>query len=269
MRVLGRAGYTLAAVFFAVPFFGLVDLLAVTGDPAWVVPLVPLEVSWGVLFTVFVAGTFAALAVRPSLGAVAGVQFGIVAVALLVCAAAGRDAGPLAPAAVLALAAVLLGRRGLGAAGSAVPPWLRLRDPLLLVAVAAAPFWAAAALAALERSRRAAPWDRDVTMGIDHWPVHAAALLTIAASAVVAALSRTGRRFLSGTASVAGALFAAASLAYPRALGALPSLEWSLVALVWALAVSLIGGTAPRAPASRDGGQEVLERVPGADDGRG
>ena len=60
----------LSALFWAVPMFGLVDLLVVVvNDPGWRESYL-LEAGWGVLFAVLVAGPLAVYAVRPGLAEV-------------------------------------------------------------------------------------------------------------------------------------------------------------------------------------------------------
>src|SRR3954447_18171724 len=99
----------LLALFFLVPFFGLIDLATLVG---WVNPdylwSVPLEVSWGSLFTFFVAGAFVWIAVRPARPWPGLVQLGIVSVSRALAAAATVGAGPLWVAAGIALSAALL-----------------------------------------------------------------------------------------------------------------------------------------------------------------
>src|SRR6478735_10990505 len=98
------------AAFAAVPFFGLVDLGTLLGaanpEYQWAVPL---EVSWGSLFTFLVAGAYVWIAVLPRRAKPAVVQLGIVVVALAVSAVGGLDAGPAFVAFGVAVSALLLG----------------------------------------------------------------------------------------------------------------------------------------------------------------
>jgi hypothetical protein len=60
-----RAAAVAAALFWSVPFFGLVDLATLV-VPGEFVGSVPLEVSLGALFTVIVAGAFVRVVRRPA-----------------------------------------------------------------------------------------------------------------------------------------------------------------------------------------------------------
>ena len=74
-----------AALFWSVPFFGLVDLATLI-VPGEFLGSVPLEVSWGAFFTAIVAGAFVGVARRPLdrvapavAGAMPGQAFGVAA----------------------------------------------------------------------------------------------------------------------------------------------------------------------------------------------
>ena len=153
-----------AVTWLVLPGFGLADL-AVSWDPDW--PVV-LEASWGVFMTVLVAGSFAAVAVRPSATAAAQVVLSVVAAAWLVSAVGAREWELLGFTAFLALQAGLL--------AALLPARERLRPlrwsvhmPLLAIALAAAAPWLLHA-ADMYRLNRANTyeWNGDITMGTDH-----------------------------------------------------------------------------------------------------
>jgi hypothetical protein len=86
----------LFALIASLILFGLVDLLTPVGwvdqDYGWEVPL---EVSWGALFTFFRAGSYVWVARFPHAPSPAFVQLGISGLALLISAGAGADWRPL------------------------------------------------------------------------------------------------------------------------------------------------------------------------------
>jgi hypothetical protein len=254
--VLTTVGLRVAAaacsLFWAVAFFGIVDLSVVV-DPGGFLPDVALEASWGALFTFFVAGALLAVAVRPGAAGPAAAQLLLVAVALGMGCVGASDPGPLPVAAVLAVTAALLVRgdaRVLLAVLRAQP-----RPVLAAVAVAAAPFWLLHAWHAVDAGRSRSPSEADLTWGIDHWPVHGATALTIGAAAVLAALCPVPRRLLAATACFAGAVLGAASLAYPDSNGAMLDRSWSLAAVLWSITIGLLGVAGPPAgdPRAREG----------------
>jgi hypothetical protein len=227
-----RVGAALSAVFWAVFFFGLIDL-AVLADPRDFLPVVGLEAGWGVLFTCFVAGPLVVVAWRPS--------GGVAAAALLLGCLLGLDARPLPVAVAVGATAVLVLVCGGGQLRSELGPGFVLAPdwPLVALAVAAVPFWLLHALHAFAAARAGSGADSDITWGIDHWPVHGAAAVTLALSPAMASAWPGGRRLLGTTTCVAGTLLGAASLAYPDSSGAMASRSWALLAILWSLAVGL------------------------------
>jgi hypothetical protein len=224
------------AVFWAVLFFGIIDL-SVIPSPGEFTPVVPLEASWGVLFTFFVAGALLAVTWSPRATAPAAVQLMIVAVALLASCVLGLDRGPLPVAVVLAVTATLVVR--LNRIPRAVVRRWSVRWPMLVVAVAAAPFWLWHAGNAFANSRAGLQED-DQTWDIDHWPVHGATAVVIASAAVLGSVWPHGRRQLAATTSLAGTVLGAASLAYPSAAGAMPTRGWSFAAVLWSVTLGLL-----------------------------
>lgn len=110
MRGVKALAWLLAFVS-AVLFFGIVDLFTL---PGWVDPRyewsVPLEVSWGSLFTFIIAGSYVRIARRPNEPWPAVALLLITAVALILSSALGLDARPLPVAVVIGASAALFVR---------------------------------------------------------------------------------------------------------------------------------------------------------------
>src|SRR5439155_12462568 len=77
-----RVAAVAVALFWSVPFFGLIDLATIVA-PGEFLPSVPLEASWGAFFTVIVAGAFVGVAARPLDRLAPAVQLLIAAAALI------------------------------------------------------------------------------------------------------------------------------------------------------------------------------------------
>ncbi len=222
-----------AALFWSVPFFGLVDLATLI-VPGEFLGSVPLEVSWGAFFTCIVAGAFLHVAWRPLDRLAPAVQLLLAAVALAAGAALGARSEPLVVAAAVALLGGLLlvrtPRPGI--------PRLTPSVPLLVAACAAAPFWLAYAWQAAAASLLGV--DDDISVGVPHWAVQSAAGYAVAACAFAAAVWPPGRRLLATAAGLAAALLGLATAAYPDATGAMPSRVLGVAALVWGLGVVVL-----------------------------
>jgi hypothetical protein len=232
------------AAFAAVPFFGLVDLGTLLGaanpEYQWAVPL---EVSWGSLFTFLVAGAYVWIAVLPRRPVPALVQLGIVVVALAVSAAGGLDPRPALVAAALAGSGLLLGWLARAFVG-----WTLQLSPNLLsvvLAVAGAALWLPYALTALERSRTGAVGD--LTNGIEHWPVQGATGLALAIGGGVMAVWGPARPLFRISISLSAVFIGMGNLAFPDRAGATQGLQWAVAVTLWGLLLTLI----PANPASR------------------
>lgn len=227
----------LLALVAAVPFFGLIDLGTVVGlaDPAyrWNVPL---EASWGALFTFFLAAPFVRIAWAERPGA-ACLQLLVTAAALAVAAVAGAEARLLLLAVAVGASAVLLLLLGPRVSPAWRPDGLS-DGPSLLLAVSGLAIWLPYALSAFARSRDGTDAD-EVTVGIGHWPVQGALGVALVLAAVALALRRP-LRLLRVAVVLSGALLGATALAYPDRLGATEGPVWAVVALAWAAAVALV-----------------------------
>ncbi len=238
MRLAVRLGAAASALFWALLFFGLIDLSVIVTSRPEFVGYVPLEASWGALFTFFVAGALVAAAWRPDDTRAPAAQLLIVTVALLVASAATGDRDLLPVAAAVGASSLLLGvaARRATTTGSGWHPDL----PLLAVAAVGAPFWVAHAVHAIDVARAGAGPGDEFTWDISHWPMHVAAVLTVAAAALVAALWQPGRVLLATSTCLAGLALGLASLLRPEAYAALPGRLPAAVVVLWSVAIGAL-----------------------------
>jgi hypothetical protein len=226
---LARLLAGLGAVFFAVPFFGVVDLLVVlVNDPDWRASYL-LEAGWGVLFTFLVAVPCAFLAVRPDRGLWVA-QLVAVSVSLAVATLWTAYAPVLVPAVlVVALAAGVGQLAGVGPRPLPLDRWLRWI--VVLGAVGAGAF-------ATRVIGEYPAVDPDLTWGIDHHPVQAAAGLALVAVGAVAAAGVGGRvagwRVPVWTVSVAAGWLGAWSAVHPGVPGSAGA-GLGVTAVAWAV----------------------------------
>ncbi|WP_426998146.1 hypothetical protein [Pseudarthrobacter sp. N5] len=225
------------AFLAAVPFFGLIDMVALLDldQPAseWDVPL---GVSWGSFFTVLLAGPFVWIALMPHRAWPAIVQLGIASFALMISSLAGLDGRPLWVAVPVAGSALLFAWLTSGVAGRFPRSW-SLHWPYLILAGAGLVMWIPYALHALGMSR--ARIDGDITLGIEHWPVQGAAGLALAMCAVAMAMWAPGRPLLRLTVSVSATLIGVSMLDEPDRAGALGSQLWGTAMVIWGTALAL------------------------------
>src|SRR5829696_5180938 len=103
-RWIARVLAAVLCLVAAVPYFGLIDLVTLVGwvNPEYTWP-VPLEVSWGVVFTFYLAAGYGWVAAAPNTAAPGLAALGIGGAALAIAAAAaGLDPRPL-PIAIVVL----------------------------------------------------------------------------------------------------------------------------------------------------------------------
>ena len=221
--VAARAVAAGSALFWAVLFFGLIDLAVPIDRTPGFYEAYLLETGWGVLYTFLVGGAFVALVARPRM-VLPVVQVVLVAVCLGVTALAAGSWVQLVPA-------VVLGANGYAVRASPGGPtalpagWYRPRLDLPVgvaaVVLVAPAVWFAADMVQGYREGRP-PLDDD-TWGIDHWPTQAALALALAVLAVAVAAGVSAR--WSGTAvtaacvAVAAAWFGYWSAIYPDHAG--------------------------------------------------
>ena len=228
------------AVLFALtwlwfPGFGLIDL-SVTWDPDW--PVV-LEATWGVSMTVLVGGSFLAVAVTPRRTAPAEAVLLVTLATWLVAVVAGLEWPLLFYVAVLVvetavLAALLPDRERLRPLAVAVS-W-----PLLVVAALGVVPWLVHAEGVFADNRRGAGVViGDVTMGVDHYAVQGALALALPVLALLAAVWPHGRRHLGVGVGLCAGYVGLVAYAFPTTWAGLER-GWSVLCLVWALAVTAL-----------------------------
>lgn len=229
----------LMAVVAVIPLFGLADLMTL---PGWVDPQyewkVPLEASWGSLFTFVTAGSCLALALKPDRPWPGIVLLTVAAGTLALGAVLGLNARPLALAAIVAAPVavfVWLARK------AAQPfPWAwNVSRQYLLLAVVGVPLWLFYALHALEMSRRGNLIEDSITLGIEHWPVQGSVGLTLGLSAALMAVWVPSRGLLRVTTSLSSTYIGAAMLAYPDRAGAMDGPMWGVAMVLWGTVLAL------------------------------
>lgn len=235
------------ALFWALPMFGVIDLLVVVvNDPGWHDSYL-LETGWGVLFTVLVAAPLAVFAVRPAVGAgVVVAQLLAVAVAV---AAAALWTGYL-PQLVVGL--LLAGN------GAAVAALTRVRwaappvDAVLrLLVVAAAVLGGAFAARSVDAHPMTHP---DITLGLDHLPMQASlglAMITVGAVAAGAVGGgAAGWRVPVWTLSLAVGWTGCWSVVYPGVPGSM-GVGLGVAAVAWSVLFAAAGEWRARRTTSR------------------
>ena len=234
---LARVVAVALALVATLLLMGLIDLFTLVGwvdqDFEWEVPL---EASWGSLFTFFLAGGYVWVALFPRAAWPGLVQLGICALALTVSAAAGADGRPLWLALGVAASAILLwlvvGRPAL----TLGPP--SMHRAALAVAAVGVPLWLPYLLAAFAASR--AGELGSITQGIEHWPVQGAVGMVLVLGALVLASWSDGRALLRVAVSLTAVYIGMAELAYPDRAGAMGSVPWGVGVTLWGLLVALV-----------------------------
>jgi hypothetical protein len=212
----------LAALVF--PGFGLIDL-SVSWDPDWPVML---EAGWGMFFSVFVGLPFLLIAVRRRRSAAPFVQLWVSNACLALAGIVGAETPALITAMCLALA---IGSVSSAARSERKSRVLWRRDwPLLALAAAAL---VPAVIYAVEMTvRNRQETATDITMGVDHYAVQAAAAVAVVALTAIAAWWPTGRRLLAGSAGLTAGYLGLVSYFWPGTPAGIDR-GWSLLALAW------------------------------------
>jgi hypothetical protein len=227
------------AVVAVIPLFGLADLMTL---PGWVDPQyewkVPLEASWGSLFTFVTAGSCLAIALKPDHPWPAIVLLAIAASTLALGALLGLNPRPLTLAAIVAAPVAVfiwLARKG----AEPFPNSWKLSLRYLLLAVAGVPIWLFYALHALEISKRGNLIEDSITLGIEHWPVQASTGLTLGLSVALMAVWVPSQGLLRVTTSLSSTYIGAAMLAYPDRAGAMDGPMWGVAMVLWGTVLAL------------------------------
>jgi len=241
MTLLIRVLAILLGAMWALFGFGLVDWTVMVTWDAGFIPVLPLEASWGSVVTFFVAMPFAVVAARPHRWADLVVMAALVVIAIVIGSMLAGDPATLWLAAVVVLTAGGIAIPGVvgfraGEFGARVPWRPGLDIPLAVLGVAAIPLWGVfvwdAAIVSGERPS-------DITLGLDHWPMHIAAGLLVPAGVILAATIGRVRTLAAAAAaltSISIGVAMAVSQSYPVATA---SAHWSVLAVLWGAAVLL------------------------------
>ena len=224
-RVAARIVAGFAATFWALPWFGLIDLLVVVEQDEQFHEHYLFESGWGLLFLVLVAVPLMRLVARPG-EPVALAQLGVVAVAVLV-GAAWRATWPQA-------------WNGLGVVVTVgVVAWLgRVRpvhlgrpDPALAaLAILGIPAALAYAAPLIENTTQ----EEDITNGVSHYPMQASLALAVVMLVALAAVTRA--RLPAWTAAFSTCWLGVESIVYPHLRGSFGS-RGGVLTVVWAVMV--------------------------------
>jgi hypothetical protein len=219
------------AAFWALPWFGLIDLLVVVDQDEGFHEHYLMESGWGLLFLVLVTTPLVVLCFRPGRRDAVD-QLWVCAAAVVAGAVWGWAWPQLLNGLALAGAAWLLdllAGRPVGTRRS----WQR-PDPLGLLLGAGG---LVAAVAYGHPLARNVTLTEDITNGVSHFPMQASLGLAVAGLAVLAAF--TGSRLAAWTTAFAAAWIGIESVAYPDLVGSLGVLGgWAAVA--WAVLVVLL-----------------------------
>ncbi|MEW9872747.1 hypothetical protein [Arthrobacter sp. HS15c] len=236
-----RVARIFAWVMVPVALFGLFGLADLMTLPGWVDQQyewsVPLEASWGSLFTFVVGGSFISIAKNPGQPWPGFVLLSIAIGALLLGSVFGLDAGPVPIAILLAVALALLiwlVRRE----GAPPPLALNLSRQYLLVAAAGLPLWNLYAAHAFEVSRLRQDTGH-LTWDIEHWPVQGSVGIALCLTALVMAFWPDGRPLLRVATSLSATYVGAAMLAFPDRAGAMDGPMWGVAMVLWGTMTAL------------------------------
>jgi len=243
--IAARVVALVAALFWGVLFFGIIDLLVVPEQDEQFFRFYLLETGWGLLYTMLVMLPLLLWAARPR-REVFLQQVLAVAAAVLLCGLAALNPGQVFVAGLLAATALvpaaLAGHplwpfRGVSLSGSS--PWL---GGLALVAAAPASVYAIQMIHASYTDAI-----DDDTWGLMHLPMQAGFGLALAGSASIFVLAggahAPGWRFSVLPAAASAAWIGVVSVAYPDHLGSLgtiggvSSIAWGITIAVAALCV--------------------------------
>ena len=232
--MLRRVVAGLLAAFWALPWFGVIDLLtAVLRDPDFTQGYA-LELGWGLFHLVLVAGPLAALVVRPR--ATMPVTMLAVATASVLVAAAWGWSGRVALEGVgLVVTTVLVGRPSIPRGRPAFAP--------LALAVLGVPFalWYAATWV---NAMDATPSLDDITNGVSHYPLQAAFALTLVGVCALLAFRRSTPAALAVALCAVG--FGVESIIDPDLDGSLGAAGGVALA-AWGVAAA-VAGSGPSVP---------------------
>lgn len=246
---LARTVAAIAALFWSVLFFGLIDLLVVPLQDARFNAHYVVETSWGLLYTALVAWPLVMFAVRARWWIFLHIV-GASGCAVLLVGLVGRIPGQALAGALVILSAAAPLVMSMRSLWPAARPRLRAcpATPLVLATIAGIGSIAhAVAVVAAVRSNAV----DDNTWELMHLPMQAAFGFAVAAAAFIAVVARAvgakGSRLSALPASVSAIWFGSVCALYPDVVGSLGVLL-SIVVIAWGLAfaaTALLGRTPP------------------------
>lgn len=242
--VVDRVLAGVAAVFWGVLFFGLIDLTVFTQGAEFHQSF-QVETGWGLFFTFVVAAPLLAVAVGPRTVRPAALhQVGLAAIAVAVGAALSRSPMHLYVVAGLVATVGLLVVAGGGALGST---WLLRGWSLLtgLVALSGAVPWFSYALTSAQESRDGVYSDE--TAGLQHLPIQAALAIAMVVISVLVATYPSGWRIPAVCVGVCAAWLGTTSVVYPDLEASLGRF-WGVAAIVWGGSARRSVATGPTSP---------------------
>lgn len=263
MVVALRVAAALLAALWAVLFFALVDLSIIFMWNDYFADVVPLEASWGAFLTFFMVVPLIVVAVRPRRYGEAVLLAGVTTVAIIIGAALAADPRPLWLAAAAAVSGAVVLALGVWGRNAGVVPTavlnLRVTVPMAVLAVAGVPLWwpyiahAASAQGVLPG---------DMSLGIDHWPVQAAAGIAVMLAAFLAAVLVEVRVLAAIAAAMPASAIGVTMVASAGLPVATESALWSVFAVLWGTTVALALAAARRRPPdqSRDENEQIPTR---------
>jgi hypothetical protein len=267
-----RVAAGLLAAVWAVLFFALIDLSVIFLWNDDFVEVRPLEASWGAFLTFFMVVPLVVVAVRPRRYGEAVMLASVTTVALIIGAALSGDARPLwlaGAAAVSSGVLILFGTSLSRRAGMPPPvPHIQVSWPMAVLAVAGVPLWWPY-IAHAASAQDVLPGDD--SLGIDHWPVQAAAGVAVVLAAFLAAALVEVRVLATVAAAVSASAIGVSMAAGPQTSVATETPLWSVLTVMWGTLVALALAAAMRTP-RRVGAENATAVRPGAapatDDGR-
>lgn len=226
-RIAARVVAAVAAVFWAVVWFGITDLLVVVLQDGQFHEDYLFESGWGLLYLVLVAVPLVWLAVRPG-EPVALAQLGVVTSAVLV-GALWRGSWPQTWNAV-GLALTVTSVAWLG--GGRLPQWRRPDPALSALALLGLPAAVAYGAPLVANTTEV----EDITNEVSHYPMQAS--LALAVVALVALAAVTAGRLPAWTAALTASWLGVESIVYPDLSASLGG-TGGAVATAWGVLVVL------------------------------
>ncbi|WP_448810906.1 hypothetical protein [Agromyces bauzanensis] len=247
MILLLRATALVLAAAWAFPLFAVIDLVtALSWRAGWDETIV-LEASWGALFTFFMVLPLVLVVLRPARYAEAGCFSLVTAVSLVAAAVFTADPATLLLAAAALVTGAAVVAIGLGARRAGLPrpgrPRFQPSWASAALAVVGVPLWGIYVVNAVAAAAEGEP--RSISLGLDHWPVQAAAGIAVVLASLLGAFV-VQVRVLGISASALTASVIGVTMALSQGLPvATESPVWSVGAVLWGAVSALAMSAAP------------------------